>query len=429
MSLRCWLPPALRANPDDLDPAAVRRVTEHLRITGTAALGAIDDSRLAAAFLATVEVFRDPASEERRRLDPALRDATGLSQGCLDTSLDALLDGFTPAEVDRVLDRARAVRRIAGRRSGSAARGPHLIVLAPNLPGLVVQPLLASLVLRRPALLKSSSREPFFAPAFASALAAREPALGDALAALAWRGGETTIEAPLVAAADRVVAYGGGKALADLRRRAAQKLIAFGPKASCALIGGPLDSTELERVAAGLARDTALFEQRGCLSLQAIYTDGDAEALEGALAGAFEEAARRWPPTALSAQDAAAVRLAREEAAFLGCRVAPTPLEHATVITDPRALFLPTAGHRTVRIHPVGRLASALDVLRPHGARLQGAALAGEAADDQELHRDLTGLGVSYLCAPGRLQSPGASWSNGGIDLVAALAEDVSGAG
>jgi hypothetical protein len=31
-------------------------------------------------------------------------------------------------------------------------------------------------------------------------------------------------------------------------------------------------------------------------------------------------------------------------------------------------------------------------------------------------------IGVSYVCAPGRLQSPPATWANGGIDLIVALA-------
>jgi hypothetical protein len=282
--------------------------------------------------------------------------------------------------------------------------------------------LLASLAVRRPAMLKSSSREPFFAPAFTTALAAREPALGDAVAAVAWRGGDASIESRLLGKVGLVVAYGGALALADLRRRAAPKLIGFGPKASVAIVAGELASASLEATASALARDTALFDQRGCLSLQAIYTDGDAEALAAALADALEKAAALWPPLPLSVAEAGALRSMREEAAFLGCGVAATPLDRATVVVDRRALFLPSPGHRAVRIHPVPHADAAIAILRPHGARLQGVAVAGEASDG--LDDRLAALGVSYVCAPGELQSPGASWRNGGIDLVAALAND-----
>ena len=210
-------------------------------------------------------------------------------------------------------------------------------------------------------------------------------------------------------------------------------------------MAGELAPAALEVTASALARDVALFDQRGCLSLQAIYTDGDAEALAAALADALEEAARRWPPLPLSPAAAGALRSMREEAAFLGCDVASTPLDCATVVVDRRALFLPSPGHRAVRVHPVPHVDAAVAILRPHAARLQGVAVsatgvyrslrrdvvgaedgdAGEATD--ELGDRLAALGVSYVCAPGELQSPGASWRNGGIDLIAALASDAPG--
>jgi hypothetical protein len=112
----------------------------------------------------------------------------------------------------------------------------------------------------------------------------------------------------------------------------------------------------------------------------------------------------------------------REEAAFLGCDVAVVALDRATVIVDPRALFLPSPGRRTVRVHPAANVDAALAILRPHAARLQGVALAVAAERAREVENQLATLGVSYVCAPGRLQSPGASWSNGGIDLVRELA-------
>jgi hypothetical protein len=421
-------PPALAIEVEEEQPARAARVAqaaERLAVEGAAALATLDDDRLERAFLSAVAAFRDPGSSERRGLDPALRESAALSAGCLDASLDALLDGFTTAEVRTVFARARRRRErprviAIARDAAPRSTAPHLVVLAGNLPGVALQPLLVSLALHRPAILKSSSREPFFAPAFAAALAQREPALDAAIAAIAWRGGDAAIEEPLLAGVDRVVAYGGALALADLRRRAADKLIAFGPKASVALVAHDLDAAALEHVAAALARDIALFDQRGCLSLQAIYTDGDADALAQALARALHDAALQWPPFPLTTAEAAAIRLVREEASFLGSSVAATPIETGTVLLDRRSLFLPTPGHRTVRIHPVGDLDTAIAILRPHGPRLQGAALAGDAAIARS--DDLRAFGLSYLCEPGRLQSPGASWPNGGIDLIEALA-------
>ena len=69
-------------------------------------------------------------------------------------------------------------------------------------------------------------------------------------------------------------------------------------------------------------------------------------------------------------------------------------------------------------------LDAAIAILRPHRARLQGAALAVDAPRAPAVEDELAALGLSYVCPPGRLQSPGASWLNGGIDLVRELASD-----
>src|SRR6185369_1071693 len=93
--------------------------------------------------------------------------------------------------------REPAAALMAASRPGS--RGPVLIVLASNLPGLAVQPLLPALALRRPVLLKSPSAEPLFAPTFLAALVRREPRLAGAVAAVAWPGGDPRLEAPVLA--------------------------------------------------------------------------------------------------------------------------------------------------------------------------------------------------------------------------------------
>ena len=106
----------------------------------------------------------------------------------------------------------------------------------------------------------------------------------------------------------------------------------------------------------------------------------------------------------------------REEAAFLGFQVAAIPLDRATVIVDRRALFPPSPGHRAVRIHPVPHLDAAVAILEPHGARLQGVAVAGERATAGGLADRLAALGVS--CTSARPASfnrrARGAWRNGG---------------
>jgi hypothetical protein len=98
------------------------------------------------------------------------------------------------------------------------------------------------------------------------------------------------------------------------------------------------------------------------------------------------------------------------------------PLAAGTVIVDPEPAFQPSPGLRTVRIHPLADLGGLPDLLAPWRGRLQGAALAGRGAWRIAAGiTGLAGLGVSRTAAPGELQSPDASWHNGGVDPLAAL--------
>jgi hypothetical protein len=96
------------------------------------------------------------------------------------------------------------------------------------------------------------------------------------------------------------------------------------------------------------------------------------------------------------------------------------PRAAGLVVIDPEPAFRPTPGRRTVRIHPLPDLSRLPALLTPWKDRLQGAALAGEAA--RALTPALERLGLSRLTAPGDLQSPDATWYNGGIDPLEALA-------
>jgi hypothetical protein len=393
-----------------------------------AELAALPASRLAAAWTSTVDLFRRPCGAERRRLDGTLAAAVRLSAEGLAAGLEAVLGGVAG-------ERAAAVVGGASISHRDESLSPVLIVLAGNLPALAVQPLLPALARRRPVILKSSRTEPFFAPAFLAVLAEHEPVLGRACAAVAWRGGDARLEAPLLAACDPVLAYGDRAAIADLERRAAGRVVAYGPKTSLAVVGraalaagaagGGEAAESLAAVASGLARDVALFDQRGCLSVAAVYVAGEgrAEALAAALARELARLAGLWPPGPATAEERTAVRHARDEAAMAGARLLPLDPVAGTVIVDPRPAFRATPGRRTVRVHPLADLAALPDLLAPWAGRLQGVALAGVAPRlEAELRVRLSSLGVSRFAAPGRLQHPDVRWHNGGVDPLAALA-------
>jgi hypothetical protein len=378
------------------------RLMERLRASEDG-LRAISSADLLAAWGETVEAFLDPASPERRSLDPDLARLCRLSPEGLAAALEAVLGGVRTGPAAALLAEAEEM---------PSGGGPVLAILASNLPALAVQPLWPALALRRPILLKSPSAEPLFVPAFLAALVRREPRLEPAVAAAAWPGGDARLEAPVLAGATTVIAYGDEPALADLRRRAPGKVVEYGPKTSLAVVAG-------EESAEGLARDIALFDQRGCLSVAAVYTAGDSDALAVRLEEALTELARRWPPGPPDPKIVSTVQQMRLEAEMRGLRRSALPVLSGTVLVDPEPEFRPSPGLRAVRVHPLADIARLPEVLAPWKGRLQGAALAGE--DAWRLAPALADLGISRCAAPGDLQSPDVTWHNGGLHPLRAL--------
>ena len=362
---------------------------------------------LAAAWRQTVDDFLRP--EPGSKLDQ-LRDELAvqarLSRPGLDAGLDVVLRGVRSHAALDIFEQARHLQ---------AGDAPALVILASNIPGLAVQSLLPALALRRPLLIKTASAEPLFTPVFLDALAARVPVVKSAFSALSWAGGTRSIEDPLIEVAGRVIAYGDADTLADLRRRAGSKLIAFGPKISLGLIGRPAieAADEINRVASGLARDVALFDQRGCLSVQIVLTDGDADALAAALGRALAELAERWP---MGRDDSAtsAARQARDEAIMRGAQLAEIPMSAGTVIVEPadETRPQPSPGRRLVRIYRVRALEQAIEQLEAWRGSIQGVSFVGPDTVAQALLE----LGVSRVAVPGSLQDADvATWRNGGL--------------
>jgi hypothetical protein len=396
-----WSYASARWTPDDL-----KLVMSRLAGPGAQALAGLDDGRLLAAWSETVEVFRRPDSPRRRDLDPVLGRLTRLSPAGLSAALEAVLGGVAGPAAESLIRQAAPVQG-----------GPVAVFLASNLPALAVQPLLPALALRRPVLLKSPSAEPLFAAAFVTELASREPRLAEAVAAATWKGGDQTLEAPVLAAAGSVVAYGEEAAIEDLDRRAPGKVLPYGPKVSLAAAAAGAETEE--EVLAGLARDVALFDQRGCLSIHAVFTDGDAALLAEGLAAQLQELAERWPPGPVDPAAAAGVQQLRIEAEMRGLRQHRLALDAGTLIVEPEARFQPSPGLRCVRIHPLPSLDRLPTLLEPWAGRLQGVALAGEAA--WRLRPALEALGVCRCAPPGALQTPDALWHNGGLHPLEAL--------
>jgi hypothetical protein len=388
----------------------LRALAGRVATRGPQVVAAIPVARRLALWNETLAAFLEPGSPERSALLPRLLTSARLSAEGLTEGLEIVLGGASGASAAALARRAGA---LADGLAGAAPRTLAGVVLAGNIPGLAVQSLLPALLLGRPLLLKSASAEPWFAPALVAALVAREPALADAYAAVAFTGDDAAAFTAAFADTDPLLAYGGAAAVTNLTAHFGGRLVAHGPKASVAFVGADVD---LVGTARGLARDIALFDQRGCLSVQAVYTDGDPEELAAALAWALRLESARLPHGPIDAATAAAVQQLRAAADLKQGTKSELQLELAvgTVLVESATFFRPVPGLRTVRVHGVPKLTDALPALAAWRGQLQGAVLAGPTTE--KLAASLPLLGFSRLAPPGELQSADASWANGGMD-------------
>jgi acyl-CoA reductase-like NAD-dependent aldehyde dehydrogenase len=390
------------------DARGLVAVAGRLAERGAAALAGVPFARRIEVWNEAIAALLDPDSAERRELLPALVASSRLSPEGLTEALEVVLGGAG----------AEAAAALARRRPAAIEAGVDGVVLAANVPALAVQVVLPALVAGRPLLLRSPAREPLFAPALVAALARREPALGEAFAAVTFPHDRDDLFAAAFDGCRRVIAYGGEAALDALGGRLGERLVACGPKASVAFVAGAVDPLAVGRA---IARDVALLDQRGCLSVQAVYVTGDARELAEALAFGLAGEQRRLPPGPAEPELAARLQQLRGEAALHEALIGDLAAAAGTVILEPAPEFRPVPGLRTVRVHAVASLDDACAALAAWRGRLQGAALAGDEAlerGDELAAR----LALARVAPAGRLQHAEAGWASGGVDPLTLLA-------
>ncbi|MEB2344697.1 MAG: hypothetical protein OZ948_08155 [Deltaproteobacteria bacterium] len=297
------------------------------------------------------------------------------------------------------------------------------VVLAGAIPLPTVTAMIAPLVLRSPVLVKLPAHDPVTAPLLARALAERMPELGACIAIADFRRDDPAALDALCRA-ECVVATGSDAAIAALAARVApaRRFVGHGHRVSLAVIGeAATRGAALLRAARGVALDTALWDQLGCLSPIAVFVLGDLRAAERfaeALAGALTALEHRMPRGRIEPAAAAAITRERAEAELRAAAGEPVALRTGsgtawTVVCEAGARLRPAPLHRFVRVQAV---------TPPElGGVLRGAPLAGLATCAVP-HGLLLDGEASRRCAPGRLQTPPLAWPRGGLGVLTSLA-------
>ena len=393
--------------------AALRAAGERLRRRPAA--------EVALSLGAVLERWRDPCAAERVRLEAELPAATGFHGAGVREGLELGLGPWS----------AEAWRELVGRELGpEPGLGAPLsaVLLAGSLPLPTLLGVIAPLALRSPVLVKAASRDPLTPVLVAESIAAIDPGLADCVAVCSFaHGDDESLRAFLEA--DCIVATGSDAAVDAIAARVpvSRRVLRHGHGVSLALLGPEACEGELlEATGAGLALDTALWDQLGCLSPQAVFAAGDTEScheVTRALAAALGEVGQRLPrgevpeeARALTEHERASaeLRAAAGSGALLCAGADWTAVCEADA--TPRANPL----YRFLRVHPLDE--SGLErQLAPWAPYLSGVALAGFGARGGALRDRLKKLGATRVCEPGTLQAPPLGWPRDGLPVLASL--------
>jgi Acyl-CoA reductase (LuxC) len=389
----------------------------------------LDGSRMADALARAFGLWRDHDYARRRDAIAAIARSAGYSVALLENSIDALLKPFT----------SEALRSLAARISANGRSDrPKTVgfIAAGNVAGAGIHEIAIALTAGAGVLIKTASAEPIFFAQFARTLAEIDRDAGARIEVLHWSRARADLTAALIANCGLVVAYGDDATIESLRDRV--NVIGFGSRVSAAVIApAAIVPARIDRVAELLARDVALFEQLGCLSLHQVFVvsaDGGGAARDLAIrmSAALERIGESMPPARVGLRDAAEIRTVRERARWRAIAGEPVELFEGrglewTVVFEARLdlcdPFKISPGFRTVHVTGVRDAGELRDCLAVISGRIEAMAAAGDEAELADIRATIGAIGIAHVCAPGEMQSPPLEWRHGGggfIDLMVA---------
>jgi acyl-CoA reductase-like NAD-dependent aldehyde dehydrogenase len=370
--------------------------------------------RMADALARVLELWRDRNYARRRDAIAVIADSAGYSIAMLENSIDALLKPFT----------SDALKAMAARVSADSRNSkPKTVgfIAAGNVAGAGMHEIAIALIAGARVLIKTASAEPILFAEFARTLAEVDREAGERIEVLNWGRARVDLTEELIAKCECVVAYGDDATIESLRKRS--NVIGFGSRVSASLI----DASRIDGIAESLARDVALFEQLGCLSLNHVFvvsSDGRAARdLAIRMGAALESLAVSMPVARITVRDAAEIRGVRERARWRAIAGEPVELFEGralewTVVFEARPdSFRVSPGFRTVHVTAVRDLAEFRDCIGNMSGRIEAMAVAGV---DCEI--EARAMGIPYVCAPGEMQSPPLDWRHGGGELLDTMA-------
>jgi hypothetical protein len=350
--------------------------------------------------------------------------------------------GFSPAVVRAGMAAhfaamsADELRRWMGQVSGSRGIGRSVAILpAADLPGIGLVPAVAALLAGSRVLIKTSAAEPYLMCAWKECLVSLDADLEPWIEVTEWTGGDDPQEESRLAGCDRIVLLGADTTIVELGRRYGHRLIGFGTGNSLAVVS---DGAELGAAARRLARDVAIWDQKGCLSPHGIVVVGSeksAQTLRSCLADAMQDIESELPVGPLSVAEAATLRVFRAD--LSARRLAGEPVDWCDsgevahparwlVWWDQQPAFETSPGRRHVRVWRVSTPDELIARALPPCAQLQAVGLDRSDPAAAALTAALRAAGVPVIASLGSMQAPPVDWPNKGRHLLRELTDGVT---
>ena len=403
------VPSTYEANRLDAMREAIARLRESLAQPCPSA-------RAAETLASTFDRWRERSLPARKKALAKIAAASRWSTQLLDESIDALLAPFSRDALMTFASTVTPRARLGG------------FIMPANAPGAGIHELVAAIVSGSAALVKTSEREPVLFDAFARTLREIDAEIAPRIEVITFGREREDLTHTMMRGCDFIVALGDDSSIVRLGGSA--HLFGFGSRASGALISLAAPAN-VARLATALARDVVLFEQNGCLSPHHIFVadadDMGACEFAAAFADALNTTAMILPPATLSFQTASAIRRTRERARWRSIGGHDVDLLEgadmsSTVVLDADARFTLSPGHRTVTISTIRDFDDFAARLAPLAGRLEAFALSASGPSRARFLDVLAGAGVTYVCDPGKMQSPPLNWPHGGGDFLDYLA-------
>jgi hypothetical protein len=350
----------------------------------------------------------------RVRATAAIEARLGYTEPVVDYALDRLFAGITRDTLGAAIaDELGSLDALDGfverpGRPAAWARGVEraAIVSSDTTIGVAIAPLAFALCAKCCVTVKD--RSDALVAAFAETLAEELPPIAHALDVHAWPGGDADFEEAAFGSAGTVVAFGGADALRAIRARCAPgaTFVPFGHRASAGYVARDAGAAE---AAAGVARDSLLYDGDGCLSLHLLFVEGDALAFARELARACAATTIEFPP-GTRGPGRAAFRAANGDGAVLRA-----PDGAWTIVVDPPRTDVPTFGGGVIPVLTVTGIDDAGDYVAAHNIPLQALGIAGSV----DVRRAAERLGAVRIAPAGTLQDPPAAGHHGGRARIA----------